>query len=420
MKRVFLLIGGVLLIAAIIVWWAVTSQTSWGDAEKATLRGLWIGSLPALPADPSNAYAANPQAAALGHKLFFDPRFSSNGEVACSTCHQPELMFTDGLPLAEGVGTTTRKTMTIIGTAYSPWQFWDGRKDSQWAQALGPLESAVEHGGTRTQYAHLIDEFYRAEYEAIFGALPDLSDRARFPETAGPVEDPSARAAWEAMTGEDRDTVTRVYVNLGKAIAAYERLIVPAPSRFDQYVEALLNNDGKAMRAALTADEVAGLRLFIDRAQCINCHNGALFTNNDFHNTGVPTAPGLEPDNGRASGVTQVLGDEFNCLGPWSDAQKEDCSELRFVTSEGGQLQGAFKPPTLRNVAATAPYMHAGQYATLEEVLMHYNHPPIAPIGHTELEPLGLPARERLQIVAFLRSLSGGVSAPPEFLQAPQ
>lgn len=420
MKRVYLLLGGILLTAAAIALWSATRSASWNEAEIATLRGLWIGSLPALPPDPSNAYADDPQAAEFGHKLFFDTRFSSDGEVACATCHQPELMFTDGLPLAQGVGTTDRKTMTIIGTAYSPWQFWDGRKDSQWAQALAPLESAVEHGGTRAQYAHLIDKFYRDEYESLFGSLPDFSDPERFPASAGPVDDPAARAAWEAMTQADRDAVTQVYVNMGKAIAAYERLIMPAPSRFDQYVDALLNEDKKAMQAALTDDEVAGLRLFIGRAECIKCHNSPLFTNNDFHNTGIPTAQGLALDNGRASGVLKALNDEFNCLSLWSDAGENDCAELRFVTSEGEQLEAAFKPPTLRNVAETAPYMHAGQFSTLQEVLAHYNHPPISPIGHNELEPLGLTQREMEQIIAFLRTLSGPLNVPPELLQAPQ
>ncbi|MBK9210020.1 MAG: cytochrome-c peroxidase [Anaerolineales bacterium] len=178
MKRMILISGGIILTAAAIFLWAQSRQTSWSEAEVVTLKSLWIGSLPALPPDPSNLYADNSRAAEFGQKLFFDTRLSSNSEVACATCHKPELMFSDGLPLAQGVGTTSRKTMTIIGTAYSPWMFWDGRKDSQWAQALGPLESAVEHGGTRAQYAHLIDEVYRAEYESIFGSLPDFSDRA--------------------------------------------------------------------------------------------------------------------------------------------------------------------------------------------------------------------------------------------------
>ena len=421
MKRTYWIVGGIILIAAAFAYWTATRPPmSWTEAEISTLRSLWIGSLPPLAPDPSNAYGDDPQAAAFGQAIFFDTRFSSNGEVACATCHIPDKMFNDGLPLAQGVGTMTRRTMTIIGTAYSPWLFWDGRKDSQWAQALGPMESPVEHGGTRTKYAHLIDEQYRTQYESIFGVLPDFSDRTRFPDVAGSVDDPTSRAAWDAMTPADREQVTRVYVNMGKAIAAYERLIVPGPSRFDKYVEALLDNDKAAMQTALTNNEVAGLRLFIGRAECIKCHNGPLFTNNDFHNTGVPAVDGLSSDDGRASGVQKVLNDEFNCLSQWSDAGENDCADLRFVTSTGEQLEGAFKPPTLRNVAESAPYMHAGQFATLALVLRHYNHPPLAPVGHSELEPLGLTLNELAQLEAFLRALSGSLNLPPELLQAPR
>jgi cytochrome c peroxidase len=419
MKKTFLFAGLTLLLIAALASWAFWPRSSWTDEETELLRGLWLGSLPPLPPDPSNRYADDPRAAEFGHKLFFDTRFSTTGDVSCATCHLPELMFTDGLSLAEGVGTTDRKTMTVIGTAYSPWQFWDGRKDSQWAQALGPLENPVEHGGARTLYVHLIAEHYRAEYESIFGRLPDFSDQTRFPALAGPVEDPTIRAAWDAMTPEDRDAVTQVFVNMGKAIAAYERLLLPAASRFDQYVEALLNRDWRTMNKTLSEDEVAGLRLFIGQAQCINCHNGPLFTNNDFHNTGVPTGPGLPLDRGRATGVQALLNDEFNCLSRWSDAGEQDCAELRFLVSEGEQLEGAFKPSTLRNIAETAPYMHAGQFATLEQVLMHYNHAPESPTGHTELERLHINRFGRDQIIAFLRTLSGGVNASPEWLQAP-
>lgn len=419
MNRKSILLLGVVLLAVVFSLWMIFRPTKWTEDEIVTLRNLWIGSLPALPPDPSNVYADDPQAALLGQKLFFDARLSSNNEVSCATCHQPELMFTDGLPLSIGVGTMDRKSMTIIGTAYSPWQFWDGRKDSQWSQALAPLESIVEHGGTRTQYAHLIANHYREEYEAIFGPLPDFSDPARFPAIAGPVDDSSAMAAWEEMTTSDRDLVTQVFVNMGKAIAAYERLILPAPSRFDRYVEALLNNDEQTMKSEMTPDEVAGLKLFIGRADCIQCHNGPLFTNNDFHNTGVPTRAGLPLDDGRASGVIKLLNDEFNCMSQWSDAEEQDCSELRFVVSEGEQLEAAFKPSTLRNIAETAPYMHAGQFATLQEVLRHYNHPPISVIGHNELEPLGLTDRQMAQIISFLKALSGGVDAPQELLKAP-
>jgi cytochrome c peroxidase len=402
-------------IAALLLW----PRSEWNQDEITTLRGLWIGSLPALPPDPSNKVADDERAVALGQQLFFDTRLSVNGKVACASCHLPEQQFQDATPLGHGVGTTARRTMPIAGTAYSPWLFWDGRKDSQWAQALGPLESPVEHGGSRSQYAHLINEAYRNEYQALFGPLPELSDAARFPAAAGPVADATARAAWERMAPADRDTITRIYANIGKAIAAYERKIMPGPSRFDQYVDALLKGDTDGMHAALTENEVAGLRLFVGKGQCINCHNGPLFTNNDFHNTGVPAAPGLPEDTGRAKGVQQVLADEFNCLSTYSDAAPEDCGELRFARADDHALERQFKPPSLRDVAERAPYMHAGQFTSLHEVLEHYNRAPAAPAGHSELKPLGLSEQELAQLEAFLRSLSGPLDTPSELLTPP-
>ena len=149
----------------------------WNEMEINILRSLWIGSLPPLQQDPSNAYSDNPEAASLGRQIFFDKRFSANGKISCATCHKPELAFTDGLARARAIGKTKRSTPSIVGTAYSPWLFWDGRSDSQWSQALGPLENAKEHGGSRMQYAHIIDQdnHYRKKYESIFVPMPDLS-----------------------------------------------------------------------------------------------------------------------------------------------------------------------------------------------------------------------------------------------------
>ena len=389
----------------------------WSEDELATLRSLWIGSLPPLPADPSNKYADDPRAAAFGQKLFFDTRFSSNGKVACATCHLPDRLFQDGTPLANGVGVTDRRTMTLIGTAYSPWFFWDGRKDSQWAQALGPMESSVEHGSNRTYYAHLIDQFYRAEYEAIFGAMPKVS---HLPIVTGSTQSSQVAAAWEAMSLADREAVTRIYVNLGKSIAAYERMLLPGESRFDQYVEAVLNNDYESANQVLNDDEIAGLKLFIGEANCTNCHNGPLFTNNDFHNTGVPAAKDLPEDLGRAKGAQEVLADEFNCLSVYSDAQPDQCSELKFLVIDAHQQERQFKPPSLRNVAERGPYMHAGQFATLEDVLNHYNTAPEAPVGHSELEPLHLSQKQIEQIIAFLKTLDSPINVESQWLNIPQ
>ncbi|HEU4522549.1 MAG TPA: cytochrome c peroxidase [Thermoanaerobaculia bacterium] len=401
---------------ATLVSAAGTRRSDWTAAQVQELRQLSIAELETLPPDPSNRFADDPRAVKLGHRLFFDTRLSSNGKVSCATCHQPQREFQDGTPLAAGVGTTTRRTMPVAGTAYAPFLFWDGRKDSQWAQALGPLESAVEHGGTRTQYAHVVAKNYRQEYENLFGPLPDLRD---VPAAAGPVNDPALAAAWKAMNDTQKVAVTGIYVNIGKAIAAYERKLQFGSSRFDRYVAAL-NTNGAAPQGILSDDEVAGLRLFIGKANCIQCHNGPLLTNNEFHNTGVAAVSNLPTDRGRMAGADDVLKDEFNCRSRWSDAAPQQCSELEFLVTGAHELERAFKVPSLRNVAERAPYMHAGQIGTLTDVVAHYNRAPKAPAGHTELKPLKLDSRQLRQLEAFLRTLSGGTEAPAELLRAPE
>lgn len=405
----FLAAAGALLVAA-----APGPKRPWSEAEIETLASLSLSELGPLPADPTNRWADDPAAAELGQRIFFDTRFSSNGAVSCATCHLPELDFQDGKPLAEGVGTTSRRTMPIASTARSAWMFWDGRKDSQWSQALGPLESAVEHGGSRAQYVHLVARHYREPYEAVFGPLPDLED---VPAQAGPVEGPDARAAWEALPEERRAAVTRAFANIGKAIAAYERRIDYGPGRFDRYVDALVET-GREPRDVLTGDEIAGARLFIGKADCVSCHNGPLFTDDYFHNTGVPQVPGLD-DLGRSAGAAAVLEDEFNCRSAYSDAPADACVELDFMVVDSEEMVRAYKTPSLRNVAERAPYMHAGQIATLEDVVRHYARAPKAPAGRSELHGVRLSRREASQLVAFLRTLSAPLATPRALLQAP-
>ncbi|MGE3344788.1 MAG: cytochrome-c peroxidase [Vicinamibacterales bacterium] len=379
---------------------------AWTPAEIEELQSMSLRSLEPLPPDPTNRVADDPRAAELGARLFFDTRLSSNGQVSCGTCHRPELDFQDGTALGKGVGTTTRRTMPIAGTAWQPFLFWDGRKDSLWAQALGPLESPVEHGGTRTEYAHVVASHYAREYEAVFGPLPDLSGD---PRVAGPVRDPAAAAAWAALSDAQRDAITLIFVNIGKAIAAFERLIWPGPSRFDAYVDAL--TDGRPTDDLLDDTELAGLRLFMGKANCTRCHNGPLLTNYEFHNTAVPSRADLPPDEGRLTGSTMVLNDQFNCRSRWSDAPGA-CPELDFMVSGDHTQQRAYKVPSLRNVADRAPYMHAGQFATLAEVLDHYNRPPKATHSHSELEPLHLNRTDLRQLEAFLRTLRGPTVTP--------
>ena len=398
-----------LTLAAFLVLGAtLTSATSnagrWSAAQLEELRSLSLSALEPLPADPTNRVADDPRAARLGERLFFDARLSANGKVSCGTCHQAERDFQDGTPLGLGVGTTSRRTMPIAAMARAPFLFWDGRKDSLWAQALGPLESAVEHGGTRAQYAHVIADQYRAEYESLFGPLPNI---ATLPKAAGPAGNTAEIAAWRALSDEQRDAITAIFVNAGKAIAAFERRIDVGRARFDRYVDAIASH--QPANNLLSNDEIAGLELFIGKAKCTQCHNGPLFTNNEFHNTGVARWKELALDAGRLAGAADVLKDEFNCRSRWSDAP-QSCAELDYLVTGDHVLQRAYKVPSLRNVAARAPYMHAGQLATLDDVLNHYNRAPKAPAGHTELKPLDLNARELKQLKSFLNTLSGPIT----------
>ncbi|AHG93465.1 Di-heme cytochrome c peroxidase (plasmid) [Gemmatirosa kalamazoonensis] len=383
---------------------AAPRRRGWSAEQRTLLRSLSLASLGPLPADPSNRYADDPRAATLGRALFFDARLSGNGTVSCATCHVPATDFQDGTPLGHGMGTTARRTMPVAGTAHGAWFFWDGRADSQWAQALGPLESAVEHGGSRAQYAHVVADHYRREYEAVFGPLPRLDD---VPAHAGPVADTAWRAAWDRLAPTRQDDVSRVYANVGKAIAAFERRVELPPTRFDRYVDDELAGRARTPESTLSADEEQGLRLFLGQASCVNCHNGPRFTDDHFHNTGVPLPKVALPfDSGRIVGVRQAVAGEFNCTSRYSDAQVDDCAELRFAITEGEALVRAYKTPSLRGVAERAPYMHAGQLATLSEVVAHYDRAPRAPAGHSELKPLRLSPTERRQIEAFLRTLS--------------
>jgi cytochrome c peroxidase len=225
-------------------------------------------------------------------------------------------------------------------------------------------------------------------------------------------------AEWKCLPASRQEDITRVYVNTGKAIAAYERRIGFAPSRLDRFVEAELARRPHTAESAFTPDEERGLRLFIGKANCATCHNGALLTDDHFHNTGVSVAArALEADSGRTTGVRKALAGEFSCTSRHSDARPEECGELRFAVADGPELVRAYKPPSLRNVANRPPYMHAAQLASLTDVIRHYNAAPPAPFGHSELKPLGLSEDEQRQLVAFLGTLSAPLAAPSGYLE---
>ncbi len=358
------------------------------DRDIAFLQTFSIDNLPALPEAPDNIYADNEQAALLGQSLFFDARLSANGLVSCATCHQPEHYFTDGRKRGLGLANTQRNTMSLLTAAWGPWRYWDGRKDSLWAQATEPLEHPDEHGFSRAQLKALILRHYAEPYSAVFGSL-----------------------------SKEAHDATRVMVNVGKALMAYQRRLALQPSKFDRFVAALGQELAPAMSARLTGSELNGLRLFMGKAACASCHNGPLFSNFEFHNIGAPETDEAKVDLGRYAGIEKLRNDEFNCLSVWSDAPESACQELRYLKSQGPELVGAFKTPSLRNVAETSPYMHGGQLASLADVVDHYNAPkppfydraqhPSRP--HFDILPLGLSKQEKAELVAFLKTLTSPV-----------
>ncbi len=387
------------------------------DAELNTIL-TWLGPLPPEPApDPSNAWADDPAAAAFGQKLFFEPGYSENGEVSCATCHDPKAAFDDDRAnTSEGITFTERSSMSVLNGAYAeaaedsaPWQFWDGRSDSQWSQALGPPENPVEMGSARTTVALLINDTYAADYEAVFGPLPTLHDADGVP-LAPPGSKPGD-PEWDELPDATKQAYNQVYVNFGKAIAAYERLLVSRNSRFDQFWEEIAQ--GAKDSTAMSDIEKQGLRVFFSQGRCLGCHGGRNFTDGQFHNDAVAQVGDnvAGTDEGRAAAISKVQADPFNCVGEWSDHPDKSSCAVSALDGAVGEM-GAFKTPSLRDVANRAPFMHTGNFATLDQVILHYDNGGAAPstfVGTRDelMRPLMLSAPDRQALVAFLFALSG-------------
>jgi cytochrome c peroxidase len=383
--------------------------------------------LGALPPTPTDGVADDARAAALGQFLFFDPGFSANGKVSCASCHQPSRAFTDGRALAKGIAVGTRNAPTLLNAAFNHWFFLDGRADSLWSQALQPFENEREFGSDRLAVAHLVvaDPALREAYRQVFGPLPPLDDSRRFPPHARPDGDPQSAVAraWQAMAPADRDAVDRLFSNLGKAIEAYERRLISGGSPFDAYVAGLRRGDAAADEAVSAAAR-RGLKLFIGTGNCELCHAGPTFSDGQFHNLGLPLLPGETADRGRADGIVQLRADGFNAAGRFSDQPAAEATQqLEFLPTPQSQL-GAFKTPSLRNVALTAPYMHDGRFATLGTAMRFYAEGKAASQGRlvgarevtADLVP-PLTAAQQSDLIAFLETLTG--APPPRLLTVP-
>lgn len=371
------------------------------DYELDLIRDMLAPGAP--PPDPTNEYADVPAAAALGKKLFSDAALSPSGRISCATCHDAAKGFSDGLPRAEGVAHGDRNSPGIALAAHSRWQFWDGRADTLWMQALGPFENANEYASSRLFVAHEIADRYAAEYAAVFTKypLPDLSDAARFPAAGKPGD-----ASWQAMTLADQDEVTRIYVGVGKAIAAFERTLRVKPNALDRYAAGDVT--------ALDAAQKKGLAAFLETG-CVQCHFGPRLTDDAFHVIRFPTGiAGGAPDRGRAGGAAALLASPFTADKKWSDAPAAARAFLG-LDQPPPSMVGAFKTPTLRALPKSGPYGHGGTFATLAEVTKHYGerglaHDDTRSIGATEAWVPLFDAGVQSELVPFLEVLTGEVA----------
>jgi cytochrome c peroxidase len=331
------------------------------------------GSTSGLGLPPLVAPTDSPQTPALiafGRRLFFDKRLSLDGSISCSTCHQPDHAFSDGRALAQGIDKRhgTRNAPSLFNVAFNTSLFWDGREPSLEAQALDPFKNPLEHG--LKDDAALLN-LIRAD-PAYVAAL-----RAAFPGTTGSIK--SAQVA--------------------QALAGFERTLISGGSPFDRYYFA-------GDTHALSARAQRGLTLFRGAALCDRCHvigqREALFTDNSFHSVNI----GLQRIAPRLPELTRRLVEARQSGTPIDQVilSDRDLAELgHFVVTQRPADIGTFRTPSLRNVALTAPYMHDGSVATLEDAIDRELYFRGGRVGH----PLILTPGEKADLADFLRTLTG-------------
>lgn len=265
----------------------------------------------------------------LGRKLFFDPVLSSSGKIACASCHQPALGWTDGKERSAGHEGTLNKrnSPSIQNSWFYKKLFWDGRSSGLEDQAFAPINS-------------------ESEMNSDMRALPGKLKRVNGYGSS------FYRAFGDSSIDPDK---------IATAIATFERSITSPPNRFDAFI--------KGNKKALSAAEIRGLHLFRTKAGCMNCHNGALFSDNEFHNNGF-----AGPDKG-----------------------------LYAVTHKEPDM-GKMKTPSLRDVARTGPWMHDGKMKSLEDIIGIYNKGE-APGAEKLIRKLGLSEKEKQDLVSFLKAI---------------
>ena len=330
-------------------------------------------------ADPTNRASGNLEAIELGSRLFFDERLSARGQVACANCHVPERNWTDNLKRGVGLVEVDRNTPTLMNLRVQRWFGWDGGADSLWSQSLRPILDKRELAATPHHVAQLVrsDEQLSCRYTKVYGSLP--------------AEDEA------------------VLVGVGKVLASFLETLVSGRTPFDRFREAIAKGEPPS-NWNFSEPALRGLKIFIGKGACTECHSGPNFTGGEFFSTGLSKfAPQGKPDPGRVEGVRQLMQSRFNLLGQYND-DKTGASAVRTsqVALEKDNF-GEFKVPSLRNLVLTAPYGRDGRVETLAEVIRHYADLDPARIRAKDgkpAKPLNLTPREQTDLVVFLETLS--------------
>ncbi|MDR3087756.1 MAG: hypothetical protein LBU45_07390 [Azoarcus sp.] len=350
----------------------------------------------------SNELLFRADAIELGRRLFNDPGMSRSGQVACATCHRPEEGYQDtNLMTLKLNPEAPHRAPGLLGVALQDWFFRDGRADTLWSQALAPIENPSEHATTRLQAVrHLC-----AQYEASFPALLADCRQISLPDAPLHASPLVANENWQMLSAAQREHINKLFVRLGKSIAAFEAGLLPDISRFDLYVDAIVAGNPAEAATILNEKEAAGLKLFLDtQVGCVNCHYGPMFSSSGFSVVATDT-PG-QPEHDRQRGVKLLLESEFNCL-KWD--KPESCPKLLYIKTEGEEMLGAYKVPSLRNLRYAPAFMHDGRFQTLEAVIEHYRNPPTLPLRHVDIRPAALLPHQREQLLSFLNVLGTGV-----------
>lgn len=437
----------------------------------------------------------------FGRKLYFEPLLSGTAiwkdslgrsspsarapkderiNVHCGSCHDPLRFGSDftSVPrtVSIGAGWYDVNGQSTLNAARMPWLYWNGRSDALWAQAAQVIESPVSMNGHRMRTFWVIVNHHLDEYASLFPEAPaadPMTDAvpptvnelaAELSSSTDPVlrppaeSDPSTKfkAEYDALKSNgQRRTVTWVHVNVAKAIAAYEWLLTSDDSNFDRFV-----NDGPRS-SWLTPAARRGLKLFVGKASCVDCHSTPRFSDGKFHDIGIPQVGAGVPTVAECSVLpVPASGPKCDCVSentssclPWGaytgrlklaaepdfwrgssysdnpdagQAEDSDAGSIHETPSAGAlpaeaqpaeALKGRWRTPSLRDVAMTGPYMHDGIFATLSDVVWHYdqassNGATAGADGGTELSALGLSPGERDDLVEFLASLTGNRRLP--------